>query len=170
MAAPKGLTPEQLLRAILQATGNTEQAKALKVDPEAEKFDRKGYFTGSNVELPPSLEEMKAIFIQTFAQPPGEAEVDFSPGVNKSLFLMNDRLIQHWLKPRDGNLIDRLGKLKSVEAIAREMYLNVFSRLPAKEEQDWVAGYLAKNEERREGALGDLAWALLNSAEFRFTN
>jgi len=170
VASPKGLTAEQLLRALLRATGNTEEAKKLEVDPEAEKFDRKGYFTGSNLELPPSLEEMEAIFIQTFAQPPGEAEVDFSPGVNKSLFLMNDRLIQHWLMPRDGNLVDRLAQQESVEAIGREMYLNVFSRLPQEEEQEWISDYLAKNEERRAEALGDLTWALLNSAEFMFNH
>ena len=170
VAAPKGLTPEQLLRAVLRATGNTEEAKELEVDPEAEKFDRKGYFTGSNVELPPSLEEIEAIFIQTFGHPPGDSEEDFSPGVNKSLFLMNDRLIQHWLKPRDGNLVDRLGKLEATDAIAREMYLAVLSRLPEEEEQSWMADYLEKNEQRRTGALGDLAWALLNSAEFRFNH
>lgn len=170
VTSPKGLTPEQLLRALLRATGNTEQAKALKVDPEAEKFDRKGYFTGSNLELPPSLEEIQAIFIQTFGQPPGEAEVDFSPGINKSLFLMNDRLIQHWLEPRDGNLVDRLDKLETTDAIAKEMYLAVLSRLPEEEEQSWMADYLEKNEQRRTGALGDLAWALLNSAEFMFNH
>jgi hypothetical protein len=167
---PKGLTPEQLLRAVLRATGNIEWAKALKVEPDAEKFDRKGYFTGTNVELPPSLAEMEAIFIQTFAQPPGVAEVDFSPGVNKSLFLMNDRLIQHWLKPRAGNLIDRLSKMDAPDAMAKEMYLAVLSRLPEKEEAVWIADYLARNEPRRTAALGDLAWALLNSAEFMFNH
>jgi hypothetical protein len=170
VGAPKGLTPEQLLRAVLRATGNTGHAKAHKVDPEAEKFDRKGYFTGSNVELPPSLEEIEAIFIQTFGQPPGDSEEDFSPGVNKSLFLMNDRLIQHWLKPHEGNLVDRLTKLESVEAVSREMYLTVLSRLPEEEEQAWMSDYLEKNEQRRTEALGDLAWALLNSAEFRFNH
>ena len=84
--------------------------------------------------------------------------------------IMNDRLIQHWLKSRDGNLVDRLGKLEATDAIAREMYLAVLSRLPEQEEQEWITDYLAKNAERREGALGDLAWALLNSAEFRFNH
>jgi hypothetical protein len=170
VTSPKGLTPEQLLRAVLRATGNTAHARTLKVDPEAEKFDRKGYFTGSNVGLPPSWAEMEAIFIQTFAQPPGVAEVDFSPGVNQSLFLMNDRLIQHWLKPRAGNLIDRLSKMDAPDAMAKEMYLAVLSRLPEKEEAVWIADYLARNEPRRTAALGDLAWALLNSAEFMFNH
>jgi hypothetical protein len=170
VTSPKGLTPEQLLRSLMRATGNTGQVQSLKVDPKAEKFDRKGYFTGSNTKLPPSLEEMEAIFIQTFGQPPGEAEVDFSPGINKSLFLMNDRLIQHWLKPRGSNLVARLGKLETTDAVARGMYLAVLSRLPEEEEETWVNDYLEKNEQRRTNALGDLAWALLNSAEFRFNH
>ena len=106
VTSPKGLTPEQLLRAVLRATGNTAHARALKVDPEAEKFDRKGYFTGSNVELPPSLAEMEAIFIQTFAQPPGVAEVDFSPGVNKSLF-PHERPLDPTLAETSGRKPDR---------------------------------------------------------------
>ncbi|MFP6886367.1 MAG: DUF1553 domain-containing protein, partial [Opitutales bacterium] len=170
VTAPKGLTPEQLLRALLRATGNVEEAKALKADPDAEKFDRKGYFTGSNTELPPSLDEIEAIFIQTFGESPGEAEVDFSPGVNKSLFLMNDRLIQHWLKPRDGNLVEQLMKIKIPESLSRELYLSVLSRLPREDEQLWVADYLEQNEKRTTDALGDLTWALLNSAEFRFNH
>ena len=170
VSLPKGLTPEQLLRAVLRATGNVEWAKALEVEPDAEKFDRKGYFTGSNVELPPSLGEIESIFIQTFAHPPGTAEVDFSPGVNKSLFLMNDRLIQHWLKPRTGNLIDRLSKMDAPDSMAKEMYLAVLSRLPEKEEAIWIIDYLARNEPRRTAALADLAWALLNSAEFTFNH
>ena len=170
VSLPKGLTPEQLLRAVLRATDNVEWAKALELEPDAEKFDRKGYFTGSNVELPPSLGEIESIFIQTFAQPPGVAEVDFSPGVNKSLFLMNDRLIQHWLKPRTGNLIDRLSKMDAPDAMAKEMYLAVLSRLPEKEEAIWITDYLTRNQPRRTAALADLAWALLNSAEFTFNH
>ncbi|MDP7010029.1 MAG: DUF1553 domain-containing protein, partial [Verrucomicrobiota bacterium] len=112
-AHPKALTPEQLLNAVLKATGNLEKVYAMKADPNAEKFDRKGYFTGTNLDLPPSLDEIRAVFVQTYGKPPGEAEVDFMPGLNKSLFLMNDKLIIHWLKPHKGNLIERLTKMKT---------------------------------------------------------
>ena len=160
------MTPEQWLRVVLRATGNTAEIKLPDSDPEAEKFDRKGYFTGTHDELPSSLDDMKAIFVQTFGEPPGQAEVDYSPGVNKSLFLMNDRLIQHWLKPRSGNLIERLGKLDKHSEVARELYLCVLSRLPEEEERDWVSAYLSDNVHRRKEAQVDLVWALLNSAEF----
>jgi hypothetical protein len=169
-AHPKALTPEQLLNAVLKATGNLEKVRAMKVDPDAEKFDRKGYFTGTNLDLPPSLDEIRAVFVQTYGNPPGEAEVDFMPGLNKSLFLMNDKLIVHWLKPRDGNLIERLTKMKTAEAIAEELYLSVLARFPTEDEEATTDNYLKRNEKRREGALGDLAWALLNSAEFRLNH
>jgi hypothetical protein len=170
VVTPKGLTPEQLLRAVLRVTGNVGEINPPDSESEAEKFDRKGYFTGTHDELPSSLADMKAIFVQTFGEPPGQPEIDFSPGVNKSLFLMNDRLIQHWLKPRSGNLVHRLGKLNKDSAVARELYLCVLSRLPEEEERDWVSDYLSENAHRREEAQGDLVWSLLNSAEFRFNH
>ena len=169
-AHPKALTPKQLLNAVLKATGNLEKVYAMKANPNAEKFDRKGYFTGTNLDLPPSLDEIRAVFVQTYGKPPGEAEVDFMPGLNKSLFLMNDKLIIHWLKPHKGNLIERLAKLKAPEAIAEKLYLSVLARLPEEVEKATVANYLQQNEKRRESALGDLAWALLNSAEFRLNH
>jgi len=169
-AHPKALTPEQLLNAVLKATGNLEKVYAMKTDPNAEKFDRKGYFTGTNLDLPPTLDEIRAVFVQTYGKPPGEAEVDFMPGLNKSLFLMNDKLIIHWLKPREGNLIERLIKLTAAEVIAEELYLSVLARLPEENEKATVADYLQQNKKRHNAALSDLAWALLNSAEFRLNH
>ena len=170
VAHPKALTPEQLLNAVLKATGNLEKVYAMKADPNAEKFDRKGYFTGTNLDLPPTLDEIRAVFVQTYGNPPGIAEVDFMPGLNKSLFLMNDKMIIHWLKPSEGNLIERLIKLTTAEAIAEELYLSVLARLPEEDEKTSTADYLQQNKNRREGALGDLTWALLNSAEFRLNH
>jgi hypothetical protein len=169
-AHPKAMTPEQILRAVLRATGNTKWVTALKAPANAEKFNRRGYFTGTNLELPPSYEEVKALWLLTYAEPAGTAEVDFLPGLNKALFLMNDRMIQGWLKPKQGNLVERLTKLKTPEAIAEELYLSMLARLPAEDEVATVAKYLKTNEKRRPAALGDLAWALLTSTEFRLNH
>ena len=96
--------------------------------------------------------------------------MDFAPGLNKSLFLMNDRLILHWLEPRDGNLVQRLGGLENPHAICEELYLSVLSRFPENAERQEVADYLQQNEARRAAALGDLVWALLTSTEFRLNH
>ena len=169
-AHPKAMTPEQILRAVLRATGNTKWVTALKAPANAEKFNRRGYFTGTNLELPPSYEEVKALWLLTYAEPAGTAEVDFLPGLNKALFLMNDRMIQDWLKPKQGNLVERLTKLKTPDDIAEELYLSMLARLPAEDEVTTVADYLKANDKRRSAALGDLAWALLTSTEFRLNH
>ena len=83
---------------------------------------------------------------------------------------MNDRLIQDWLKPQKGNLVERLTKQKTPQAIAKEMYLSMLARLPEEDETATVADYLKQNEKRRDAALGDLAWALLTSTEFRLNH
>ena len=168
-ALPKALTPEQLLHSVLRATGNLEKTRALKSDP-AKKFDRKGYFTGTHQDLPESYDEIRAIFIQTFGQPPGEPETDFTPGLNQSLFLMNDRLLLSWLQPLGNNLIKRLGDLKTAPEISEALYLEVLSRPPEKSETAELDEYLQKNSARRSAALGELAWALINSTEFRLNH
>jgi hypothetical protein len=169
-AHPKAMTPEQLLNAVLKATGNEGWVTKLKATDNAEKFDQRGYFTGTNREMPPSFEGIRALFMLTYAEPAGTPEVDFIPGLNKALFLMNDRLIQDWLKPKKGNLIERLTKLETPKSIAEEMYLSMLARLPEVDEVATVANYLERNNKRRAAALGDLAWALLTSTEFRLNH
>ena len=169
-AHPKAMTPEQLLNAVLKATGNGSWVRELKAPENAEEFDRRGYFTGTNREMPPSFEEIRALFMLTYAESAGTPEVDFIPGLNKALFLMNDRLIQDWLKPQKGNLVERLTKLKTPEAIAEEMYMSMLARFPEKDETATVADYLKQNDKRRTAAVGDLAWALLTSTEFRLNH
>jgi len=169
-AHPKAMTPEQLLRVVLKATGNEARVRALVAPKDAEKFDRRGYFTGTNLEMPPSYEEIRALWLLTYAEPAGMPEVDFLPGLNKALFLMNDRMIQDWLKPQKGNLIERLTKFKTPKQISEEMYLSMLARMPQPEEIETVKGYLEANKNRRTEALGDLTWSLLTSTEFRLNH
>lgn len=169
-ALPKGLTPEQLLDAALRATGNFEQVKSRMPLPNAEKFDRRGYFTGTNQNRPETYQDIRTIFVDTFGGPAGFPEDEFAPGLNKALFLMNDRLILHWLQPHDGNLVERLSAMESPEEIAEELYLSILSRFPDDDERQEVAGYLNPHAERRTAALGDLGWALLTSTEFRLNH
>ena len=83
---------------------------------------------------------------------------------------MNDRLLLSWLEPNKGNLIERLGALKEPGKIAETLYLSVLSRLPEESEVAELEAYLEKNTERASSALGELAWALINSTEFRLSH
>ena len=44
------------------------------------------------------------------SNPPGEPEVDFNPSMGHALFLMNEEMVLDWLKPKSGNLVERLSK------------------------------------------------------------
>jgi hypothetical protein len=167
-AIAKPLSAEQLTWSLLQATGNLDALlKAAEVKDS--KFTFKDYING-RIPLPADLAETMLLMTSVFGNPPGEAEVDFAPAVGHSLYLLNEPLLQSWLKPRDGNLVDRLGKLKESEKVAEELYLSVLTRMPDDEETAEVVEYLQRFEKRRSEALGELAWALLASAEFRLNH
>src|SRR4051812_5972664 len=99
-------------------------------------------------------------FVRTFASPAGTAQ-SFDARMDQALFLANGPTVRSWLVDRPGSLVGRLAKLSGA-ALADELYLSVFTRLPDDEERRETAEFLA----RRPGAYADLAWALLASAEF----
>ena len=103
-------------------------------------------------------------FVQQFGGSPGQA-ASFEARMEQALFVANGTLVRGWLADRPGSLVNRLAKLKG-DAVAEELYLSVFTRLPDAEEKKEVAEFLRG----RPGAYADLAWALLASTEFRFVH
>jgi hypothetical protein len=168
VARPRPLSAEQMMFSILQATGNLQQVLATPI-PEQSSFTFKDYVNG-RIPPPDNLIDIQKLFSATFGNSPGEAEVDFRPSVQQSLFLMNEQLILQWLKPQEGNLTDRLAKIGKPEAAAEELYLSILARLPDEDEQSIVMSYLQTHIDRRNPALAELAWSLLTSAEFRLNH
>jgi hypothetical protein len=155
----KPLSPEQLALAAMQATGLTDaERQTLGKEPtEAALYAR----LAGNV----------APFVATFGGPPGQTEgQQFQATLDQALFLRNGPLLRGWLKLRPGNLTDRLSRLQDPAAAAGELYLSVLTRPPTAEEAGEVAAYLKERQGDRPAALGELAWALLTSAEFRFNH
>jgi hypothetical protein len=151
-AVLKPLTPEQLAWSVMEATGLVETTRlgmGKKVDAAA-----------LQARLAPNV----AVFVRAFASPAGKAQ-SFDARMDQALFLANGPTVRSWLINRPGSLVGRLSKL-SGNALADELYLSVFTRLPDDEERKDVADFLA----RRPGAYADLAWALLASTEFRFNH
>jgi hypothetical protein len=105
-------------------------------------------------------------------QPQDAAEA--SATVDQALFIANGSPVRSWLNPRSGLLIERCVGLDDASAVAELLYLSLLSRRPTSEEREEVAGYLARRikEQPREraSALGELAWSLIASAEFRFNH
>lgn len=139
VAIEKGLSPEQMARSLWTATGPWTDDKPFA--------------------------DLQTRCVKALAQPPREPETDFAPSVKGALFLSHDSLLLSLLEPQAGNLIDRLQKLDTAEAAAKELYLTVFSREPSDDErQAFVQQWNSTDE--RDRLLKDYVWAMLSSNEF----
>jgi hypothetical protein len=110
-------------------------------------------------------------FLELFGRPPRdtglESERNNRPTPAQSLHLLNSSHIQRKLEqsPFLQNLADSDGSPR--DAI-NGLYLMLLSRFPTEEEWNTIAAYPeSKNVKSRE-ALTDVAWALVNSAEFLY--
>jgi hypothetical protein len=144
LVAPlKPLAPEQLAFAAAQATG---PATAI-----------------ADAAAAPTVNAFRA----AFGGKPGEVE-DGSPTLDQTLFLKNGAVVRGLVTPKPGNLADRLAKLPDEQA-ADELFLAVLTRTPTADERaDVVAA--VKGAANRPAAFGELVWALVASAEFRFSH
>lgn len=150
-ATQRHLIAEQQLRAFLAATGETERLeKNTKPDVtnDAAKY---------------SLADFQKAFAAALANPAKEPELAANPSLRSALFLRNSDHVQWALKPRAGNLIDRLAKLPEP---SEELYLTILTRLPDADETKQLHDWLAKHGSNKTQALGDYAWALISSTEF----
>jgi len=156
VALLKPLSAEQLAWALLQATGFTD-AERLALGKNL-----------TEAALYAKQAAAAAAVVNVFAQPAGQPE-NFQATLNQALFINNGNAIRAWLAPRPGNLADRLLKLTDAGALSEELYLSVLTRQPTEEERREVTDYLAKRSDRP-GAVQELIWALVASAEFRFNH
>lgn len=177
IAPLKPLTPEQLAASSMQAAGMLQGQEAsavatiektppepLKTATDAEKPRMKARYV--ELRLIDQLDNIVAEFVKQYGGLPGQ---DFQATVNQALFFGNGTTVDAWLKPDRDNLVARLGKLDDAAAIADEMYACVFSRPASESEKQQVAAYL-KDRTDKPVAIGEMAWALLSSTEFRFNH
>ncbi|MBI3858348.1 MAG: DUF1553 domain-containing protein, partial [Planctomycetes bacterium] len=164
----KPLSAEQMAWATMSATGVLDRLLKGPI-PEGSKFTTKDYLSGKSATPPSSLPDILKLFASVFGNAEGEPEIGFQPSMTQAIFLMNDKLVLGWLKPADDNLVARLSKL-SGDAVAEELYISVLTRMPDAAERKEVASYLERNGKQRDAALGELAWALVASTEFRMNH
>ncbi len=173
VALLKPLSPEQMAWSMMQATGLAEQtleslkAKQIKADPKkgAEQANDPAW---QEKTLHDALKANVDIFETTFGVV-GIQTSRFDASADQALFLRNGNLLQTWLAPAGKKLAQRLTALENSQ-VAEELYFSVFSRPPLDEETQQITDYLAASQDNRNAAIGQLIWAALASAEFRFNH
>jgi hypothetical protein len=94
--------------------------------------------------------------------------VEFAASLKQALFLSNNAMLEEAVKPEAGGTAARLLALSSPRERVRAAFVSVLGREPDTTERKRAEDYLATRGNDRQ-AVGELLWALLASAEFRFT-
>jgi hypothetical protein len=158
VAPLKPLSAEQLALAALQATGISDVYRAA-LGPAL-----------NEATLYEKLAGNLAPFVGVFAGQAGQPEQDFQATLEQTLFIANGGVLRSWIAPQAGNLADRLNRLNEPAALAEQLYLCVFTRLPAAEEVAELTAYLQNRAQDRPAAIQEWIWGLLASDEFRFNH
>lgn len=144
-ALEKPLSAESLWRSTLVATGHTPDAA--------------GNF--------PQHDKTRAKFVDAF---PDLFPVEFNANLKQALFLTNNPLLDELLRPKDGNLTEKLLALPAPRDRVQAAFTATLGRAPDTEELTRATAYLTTRAKNPEAATRELLWSLLTGAEFRFNH
>ncbi len=158
------LDAEVLIDALNQITGGTENYTS--AIPEPFTFIPE---TERSIALPDG--SISSAFLETFGRPPRdtglERERNNRPTAAQRLHLLNSSQIRR--KIEQSRMIQyQTRSRKSPREVAVGIYLGVLSRFPTEEESRIVEAYYEAGGVTPREAAVDLAWALINSAEFLY--
>jgi hypothetical protein len=111
-------------------------------------------------------------FIEKFRAPAGQV-TDYHAGIPQALTLMHGGLIHSATDVASSGLLKSLAApFFTDDQRLDALFLSTFSRYPQPAERELMLGPIAAtaNTQDRQQALGDVLWALLNSAEFTFNH
>jgi hypothetical protein len=158
------LEAEVLIDALNQITGTTERYSSAIPEPFT-------FIPEDQRSIALADGSITSSFLEMFGRPPRdtglEAERNNRPTPAQRLHLLNSSHIQRKIEqgPRLQALLQSKGKPR---AAVDALYLTILSRFPTEEELKTVAAYTQSSGSKgREGGV-DLAWALINSAEFLY--
>jgi hypothetical protein len=156
------LDAEVLADALNQITGTTEQYTSAIPEPFTYIPQHQ-----RSIALPDG--SISSSFLELFGRPSRdtglEAERNNLPTADQSLHLLNSSHIQRKLE-QSPRLETLLQSKASPREIISGLYLMILSRYPTEDELRVVTGHTQSAKQRE--ALIDLAWALVNSAEFLY--
>ncbi len=113
-------------------------------------------------------------FLDAFGRPNASQECpcerDRKSSVVQALHLMNSNSLQSKLMSKQGRISELVQSAAPEPEVVRSIYLDVYSRLPNEAELKTALRFFTLPGATRQTAAEDLAWALINSAEFVFNH
>jgi hypothetical protein len=159
------LEAEVLIDALCQITGTTEKYSSAIPEPFTFIPDDM-----RSIALPDG--SITSSFLEMFGRPPRdtgmESERNNRPTADQRLHLLNSSHIQR--KIEQGPRLRALAQSRSSpREVVTGLYLTILSRFPTEEELKIVGAYSQSGGTGKGGTVAvDLAWALINSAEFLY--
>jgi hypothetical protein len=147
------LTPHQYAMSLLLATGEETFDQAKTAEERGRRFREMEGRAGR-------LTNLKIL----------DARTDqYQASTGEALFMSNHEEVQRLLVPSVKNLVSRLAKIADTRKLVETAVWTVLSRAPEGEECDYLTKWVDKRKDRGR-ACGQLVWALMTSAEFRFNH
>lgn len=153
----RGLSPEQLYDSVIEAAIGPKGHEEMRYQPNFQ-FGR-GQPGGGRAE-----------FLSKFTSQDRRHESQTS--ILQALFLMNGKFLSDKIRDNDNlnTLADPMSKYPTTEARIRTLFLMSLSREPRADEYARLVPYVDAAGSQPRQRLGDILWALLNSAEFRLNH
>jgi hypothetical protein len=163
---PRRLHGEEVADAIVKATGM------------AQEYTIPGFVETVKwaIELPEPAEPRNngaaANFMNAFQR--GNRATQFrsqAGSIVQQLYLMNDAFVLNRIRMASSPYLTAVSRLTNNEAVTTEMFLLFLSRYPTEVEKGYAMAHLSRatTAAARNTAIEDLAWALVNKAEFVFS-
>jgi hypothetical protein len=157
------LEAEVLIDALCRITGSTEKYSSAIPEPFT-------YMPANQRSIALPDGSITSSFLELFGRPSRdtgfESERNNRLTAAQSLHLLNSSHIQRKLEDSRALKYFLESKSNSKEVVSG-LYLLVLSRYPTDQEQQVIEDHFRKQTERRDAAI-DVAWALINSAEFLY--
>ncbi|MBN1591451.1 MAG: DUF1553 domain-containing protein [Pirellulales bacterium] len=158
------LDAEVLIDALCQITDTTEEYSSLIPEPFT-------FIPREQHSVALADGSITSSFLETFGRPPRDtglmSERDNRPSAAGQLHLLNSSHIRHKIEQSEKlRQVMRSGRNPAEKV--RNLYLTILSRPPTKEELLVVRDYANSGQIKRWEVMVDLAWALVNSAEFLY--
>jgi hypothetical protein len=158
------LEAEVLIDALNQITGTTEKYSSQIPEPFT-------FIPAEQRSIALADGSITSSFLELFGRPPRdtglESERNNLPTAAQSLHMLNSSHIQR--KIEQGRKLRNLMQVKgNMRQLATRYYLAILSRFPTNEEVKLVEEYSKSQRGNRRIVAVDLAWALINSAEFLY--